>query len=66
MSLGYLLLSNNVFQLINFVQIVYFLAIGVAMLALIYLRHLMPDANRPIKVRDVGRKTINERSEFYR
>jgi solute carrier family 7 L-type amino acid transporter-like protein len=49
-------LSNNVFQLINFVQIVYFLAIGVAMLALIYLRHLMPDANRPIKVRDVRGK----------
>lgn len=47
-------------------QIVYFLAIGVAMLALIYLRHLMPDANRPIKVRGVRENASDEYSEFYR
>lgn len=50
LSLGYLALSGNIFSLINYVQIVYFLAIGVAILALFWLRRIMPDSTRPIKV----------------
>ncbi|CAJ0947136.1 unnamed protein product, partial [Mesorhabditis belari] len=50
LSLLYLGLSNNVFSLINYIQIVYWIAIGAAMVALLWFRRTMPDAPRPIKV----------------
>jgi amino acid transporter len=50
LSLGYLALSNNVFSLINYIQIVTFLAIGTCIVALLYLRRIMPDAPRAVKV----------------
>lgn len=50
LSLAYLTLSGNVFSLINYIQIVYWLAIGCAIAALFWLRRTMPDAERPIKV----------------
>ncbi len=52
LSLCYLAMSNNIFSLINYIQIVYWLAIGSAILALFWLRKTMPDAPRPIKVVD--------------
>ncbi|KHN72447.1 Large neutral amino acids transporter small subunit 1 [Toxocara canis] len=50
LSLAYLSLSGNVFTLINYIQIVYWLAIGCAIAALFWLRRTMPTAERPIKV----------------
>uniref|UniRef100_A0A183DUR1 Amino acid transporter n=1 Tax=Gongylonema pulchrum TaxID=637853 RepID=A0A183DUR1_9BILA len=50
LSMAYLTLSRNVFSLINYIQIVYWLAIGCAIAALFWLRKKMPDAERPIKV----------------
>lgn len=50
LSLAYLTLSGNVFTLINYIQIVYWLAIGAAIAALFWLRKTMPNAERPIKV----------------
>lgn len=50
LSLAYLSLSGNVFTLINYIQIVYWLAIGCAIAALFWLRKTMPNAERPIKV----------------
>lgn len=50
LSILFLALSSNIFALINYIQISYWLAIGVAMLALFWLRRTMPDAARPIKV----------------
>ncbi|EYC40149.1 hypothetical protein Y032_0626g817 [Ancylostoma ceylanicum] len=50
LSLAYLILSKNVYSLINYIQITYWLAIGAAIAALFYLRKKMPDAPRPIKV----------------
>uniref|UniRef100_A0A914UK89 Uncharacterized protein n=1 Tax=Plectus sambesii TaxID=2011161 RepID=A0A914UK89_9BILA len=50
LSLCYLALSDNIFSLINYIQVVYWLAIGVAILALLWLRKTMADADRPIKV----------------
>ncbi|GMT05746.1 hypothetical protein PENTCL1PPCAC_27920 [Pristionchus entomophagus] len=50
LSLCYLLLSDDIFKLINYIQISYWLAIGMAIAALFYLRRKMPDAPRPIKV----------------
>ena len=38
------------FSLINYIQIVTFLAIGTCIVALLYLRRIMPDAPRPVKV----------------
>jgi len=50
LSLLYLFLSNNLYSLINYIQIVYWLAIGTAIAALLWLRRKWPDAQRPIKV----------------
>ncbi|VDP48823.1 unnamed protein product [Heligmosomoides polygyrus] len=50
LSLAYLLLSDDVFSLINYIQISYWLAIGTAIAALFWLRRTMPNAPRPIKV----------------
>ncbi|VDL78005.1 unnamed protein product [Nippostrongylus brasiliensis] len=50
LSIAYLVLSKNVYSLINYIQITYWLAIGAAIAALFYLRKKMPDAERPIKV----------------
>lgn len=50
LSLAYLLLSRDPIILINYIQISYWLAIGVATLALFVLRYKMPNAPRPIKV----------------
>ncbi|CAJ0937796.1 unnamed protein product, partial [Mesorhabditis belari] len=50
LSLAYLVLSKDVYALINYIQISYWLAIAAAIAALFYLRKLMPDAPRPIKV----------------
>ncbi|KAK6051036.1 Asc-type amino acid transporter 1 domain protein [Cooperia oncophora] len=50
LALGYLVLSKNVYSLINYIQVTYFLAIGAAIAALFYLRKTMPNAERPIKV----------------
>ncbi|VDL72122.1 unnamed protein product [Nippostrongylus brasiliensis] len=50
LSLAYLVLSDDVFSLINYIQISYWLAIGAAIAALFYLRKTMPNAPRPIKV----------------
>lgn len=50
LSLAYLTLSDNVFSLINYIQIVYWLAIACAIAALFALRRKMPNADRPIKV----------------
>uniref|UniRef100_A0A0N4WXQ0 Amino acid transporter n=1 Tax=Haemonchus placei TaxID=6290 RepID=A0A0N4WXQ0_HAEPC len=50
LSLSYLFLSDDVFSLINYIQISYWLAIGAAVAALLWLRRTMPYAPRPIKV----------------
>uniref|UniRef100_A0A0K0D2I8 Large neutral amino acids transporter small subunit 1 n=1 Tax=Angiostrongylus cantonensis TaxID=6313 RepID=A0A0K0D2I8_ANGCA len=50
LSLAYLGLSDNIFSLINYIQICYWLAIGAAIAALLWLRKTMPNATRPIKV----------------
>ncbi|KAI1724703.1 amino acid permease domain-containing protein [Ditylenchus destructor] len=50
LSLGYLGMSNDAITLINYIQISYWLAIGAAIVALLYLRKKLPDAPRPIKV----------------
>uniref|UniRef100_A0A915DWX6 Large neutral amino acids transporter small subunit 1 n=1 Tax=Ditylenchus dipsaci TaxID=166011 RepID=A0A915DWX6_9BILA len=47
LSLGYLGLSNDVLSLINYIQISYWLAIGAAIAALLYLRKKMPNEPRP-------------------
>lgn len=53
MACAYLLLSSDIFQLVNYVQIVNWLAIGIATASLLYLRIKMPVqyVHRPIKVR---------------
>ncbi|KJH47281.1 Asc-type amino acid transporter 1 domain protein [Dictyocaulus viviparus] len=50
LSIAYLVLSKNVYSLINYIQITYWLAIGASIAALFYLRKTMPFAARPIKV----------------
>ncbi|CAD5222566.1 unnamed protein product [Bursaphelenchus xylophilus] len=50
LSIAYLALSNDVIQLINYIQISYWLAIAGAIASLFYFRVTMPDAPRPIKV----------------
>uniref|UniRef100_A0A0N4ZBP1 Large neutral amino acids transporter small subunit 1 n=1 Tax=Parastrongyloides trichosuri TaxID=131310 RepID=A0A0N4ZBP1_PARTI len=50
LSLAYLFLSKNVFSLINYIAISYWLAIGGAIAALFVFRRTKPDAPRPIKV----------------
>ncbi|CAI5448887.1 unnamed protein product [Caenorhabditis angaria] len=50
LSIMYLVMSKDVYQLINYIQISYWLAIGTAIAALFWLRKTMPDAPRPIKV----------------
>lgn len=50
LSIAFLTLSDNVFSLINYIQIVYWLAIACVVAALFWLRKKMPDAERPIKV----------------
>ncbi|KAJ1364124.1 hypothetical protein KIN20_024144 [Parelaphostrongylus tenuis] len=50
LAIAYLTLSKNVYSLINYIQITYWLAISAAISSLFYLRKLMPDAPRPIKV----------------
>ncbi|KAI6190712.1 Amino acid permease [Aphelenchoides bicaudatus] len=50
LSLAYLGLSSNVYSLINYIQISYWLAIAFAIASLFYFRIKMPDATRPIKV----------------
>ncbi|PIC16424.1 hypothetical protein B9Z55_023032 [Caenorhabditis nigoni] len=49
LSLFYLLLSNNIYSLINYIQVSYWIAIGGAILALFYFRKTMPDAPRAVK-----------------
>jgi len=50
-SLLFLFLSNNLFDLMNYMSIVYWLAIGTVTMALLWLRIKMPDLHRPLKVR---------------
>ncbi|VDK47421.1 unnamed protein product [Anisakis simplex] len=52
LSMCYLLLSDNIYTLINYVQIVNWLAIGIATLGLLYLRVKQPpkDYPRPLQV----------------
>lgn len=50
LSLLFLFLSNNLFDLMNCMGIVYWLAIGVVILALMTMRFTMPNVPRPIKV----------------
>ncbi|KRY32792.1 Y+L amino acid transporter 1, partial [Trichinella spiralis] len=50
LSCVFLLLSSNIYSLINYIQIVNWLAISLAMLSLFQLRRKMPDAPRTIKV----------------
>ncbi|KAI6212904.1 Large neutral amino acids transporter small subunit 1 [Aphelenchoides besseyi] len=50
LSLAFLSLSSNVFALINYIQISYWLAIAAALGSLFYFRIKRPDAPRPIKV----------------
>ncbi|VBB32413.1 unnamed protein product [Acanthocheilonema viteae] len=50
LSIVFLALSDNIFSLINYIQIVYWLAIACVIAALFWLRKKMPDAERPIKV----------------
>ncbi|VDK34206.1 unnamed protein product [Gongylonema pulchrum] len=52
LSCAYLLLSDNIYTLINYVQIVNFLAIGVAIAGLLYLRVKQPPKKypRPLQV----------------
>ncbi|PAV90674.1 hypothetical protein WR25_05480 isoform A [Diploscapter pachys] len=50
LSMGYLLLSKDVYSLMNYMQISYWLAIAGAILSLFWLRRKMPNAPRPIKV----------------
>jgi len=52
LSLLYLLLSDNIYTLINYVQIVNWLAIGIATAGLLWLRVRQPpkDYPRPLKV----------------
>ncbi|CAD5216601.1 unnamed protein product [Bursaphelenchus okinawaensis] len=52
LSLFYLLLSDNIYTLINYVQIVNWLAIAIATCGLLYLRHTKPpkDYPRPLQV----------------
>jgi len=50
LSLLYLFLSDNLYSLINYIQISLWLAIGTAIVALLWLRRKWPDAERPIKV----------------
>uniref|UniRef100_A0A915KEY1 Uncharacterized protein n=1 Tax=Romanomermis culicivorax TaxID=13658 RepID=A0A915KEY1_ROMCU len=50
LSLLFLFLSNNLFDLMNCMGIVYWLAIGIVILALMWMRFTMPDLPRPIKV----------------
>uniref|UniRef100_A0A0N5C655 Large neutral amino acids transporter small subunit 1 n=1 Tax=Strongyloides papillosus TaxID=174720 RepID=A0A0N5C655_STREA len=50
LSLAYLFLSKDVFALINYIAISYWLAIAGAIAALFVFRRTMPDAPRPIKV----------------
>ena len=50
MSLCYLAFGDDAITLINYIQISYWLAIGLAISALFYLRKKMPNAPRPIKV----------------
>ncbi|VDN51437.1 unnamed protein product [Dracunculus medinensis] len=51
-SMAYLLLSDNIYTLINYVQIVNWLAIGIAIAGLFYLRIKQPPRKypRPLKV----------------
>ena len=49
MSLAYLT-SSNIIQLMNYVGFATWLAIGVAVFCVIYLRFKYPDWERPIKV----------------
>lgn len=50
LSLMFLFLSSNLFDLMNYMSIVYWLAIGTVILALMWLRFKMPNLTRPIKV----------------
>ncbi|VDN53847.1 unnamed protein product [Dracunculus medinensis] len=50
LSIAFLSLSNNIYSLINYIQIVYWLAIICVIAALLWLRKTMPNAERPIKV----------------
>ncbi|CAD5223940.1 unnamed protein product [Bursaphelenchus okinawaensis] len=50
LSVLYLLLSNNVNALINYIQISYWLAIAAATASLFYFRYKIPNEPRPIKV----------------
>ncbi|KAL7069969.1 hypothetical protein ACQ4LE_011186 [Meloidogyne hapla] len=50
LSLCYLAFGDDAITLINYIQISYWLAIGLAISALFYLRKKMPNAPRPIKV----------------
>ncbi|KRY20391.1 Y+L amino acid transporter 1, partial [Trichinella patagoniensis] len=50
LSCVFLLLSSNIYSLINYIQIVNWLAISLAMLSLFQLRRKLPDAPRTIKV----------------
>ncbi|KAI6215191.1 Large neutral amino acids transporter small subunit 1 [Aphelenchoides besseyi] len=50
LSISYLALSSNVIQLINYIQISYWLAIAGAIASLFYFRVTRPNEPRPIKV----------------
>ncbi|KAI6230831.1 Large neutral amino acids transporter small subunit 1 [Aphelenchoides fujianensis] len=50
LSLAFLSISSNVYALINYIQISYWLAIATAIASLFYFRITRPTAERPIKV----------------
>lgn len=47
-----MLVSNNIFALINYLSFVQWLSVGASVLGMVYLRFKKPDMPRPIKVRD--------------
>ena len=49
-----MLLSNNIWVLINYMSFVQWLSVGMSVAGLVYLRYKKPDMHRPIKVRGRG------------
>ena len=65
MSLAYLM-SSNIIQLMNYVGFATWLAIGVAVFCVIYLRYKHPEWERPIKVRHKSTFFSRNYQEFWK